>query len=47
MSELVLGLDLGGTQIRTVLADASGKALARRSACCATGAPVPAISAMP
>lgn len=32
MSELVVGLDLGGTQIRTVLADASGKALARRSA---------------
>ena len=32
MSELVIGLDLGGTQIRTVLADASGKAVARHNA---------------
>ena len=32
MSELVVGLDLGGTQIRTVLADVAGKVLARHSA---------------
>ena len=32
MSELVVGLDLGGTQIRTVLADSSGKVQARHSA---------------
>lgn len=32
MSELVIGVDLGGTQIRTVLANASGKILARHSA---------------
>ena len=32
MSELVIGLDLGGTQIRTVLADATGKALLRHTA---------------
>src|SRR5687767_5281395 len=32
MSELVVGLDLGGTQIRTVLADAAGTMLARQSA---------------
>lgn len=31
MSELVIGLDLGGTQIRTILADESGRALARYS----------------
>ena len=31
MSELVVGLDLGGTQIRTVLADATGKTMARHS----------------
>ncbi len=32
MSKLVVGVDLGGTQIRTVLADASGNGLARHSA---------------
>lgn len=31
MSELVVGLDLGGTQIRTVLADEAGHVLARHS----------------
>jgi glucokinase len=31
MAELVIGLDLGGTQIRTVLADMNGVMLARRS----------------
>lgn len=31
MSELVIGLDLGGTQIRTVLANATGKAFERHS----------------
>jgi glucokinase len=31
MSDLVVGLDLGGTQIRTVLADATGAVLARHS----------------
>lgn len=32
MSELVVGLDLGGTQIRTVVADVAGKVVARHSA---------------
>lgn len=32
MSDLVIGLDLGGTQIRTILSDVSGKALARHNA---------------
>jgi glucokinase len=32
MSDLVIGLDLGGTQIRTILSDVSGKAIARHSA---------------
>lgn len=31
MSEYVIGLDLGGTQIRTTLADASGKTIERHS----------------
>lgn len=31
MTDLVVGLDLGGTQIRTVLADQSGKVYARKS----------------
>jgi glucokinase len=31
MSDLVVGLDLGGTQIRTVLADAAGKVMARHN----------------
>lgn len=32
MNELVVGLDLGGTQIRTVLADSNGKVYARQNA---------------
>jgi glucokinase len=44
MNERVVGLDLGGTQIRTVVADASGKALARPGdgvAAIGVGAPGP------
>ena len=32
MGDLVIGLDLGGTQIRTVLADEAGKMQARHTA---------------